>query len=176
MSDITTYTALRPNKLHVNWEYGTPLRGITPITIDRYREIEKTLDTILDSLNNYHKTSTLSHGTVTTQNSGFATKDQITKLDSLVQTIDYVLLRVMSKVSPNNFVIASEIDYTELPSGWKLCNGENTTPNILHKKVLGTSNSSTYPDSSFTETEHGNDVKDLSVLVNFVCRKAEYNE
>lgn len=42
---------------------------------------------------------------------------------------------------------------TTAPTGWAICNGQNGTPNLSGKFILGWNNENSYPDSNYSENE-----------------------
>lgn len=129
----------------IRWEVNPLYPGITPVSIKHYNEVLNYID-LVDEVATEHilDTSYVAHGRVNLLESGFMTPELVKRINDIEDAIQDVKDRVYNRL-PVGVIVMWDGKKSEIPENWVLCDGNNFTPNLINKFVLGGSHDDKYP-------------------------------
>ena len=145
----------------IRWAVNPLYPGITPVSIEHYNEILNYIDLVDDvATEHFLDASYTAHGKVNLIDSGFLTPELVTRINDIEAAIQDVGERVYDRL-PVGAIVLWDGKKSEIPENWVLCDGNNFTPNLIDKFVMGGSSSDTYPLHSENANGLGSNLANL---------------
>lgn len=137
----------------VTWIDNPIYSGETPVSEKHFVELENNIK-LIDVDLEYHRNleSYEAHKAVTLTQPGFITPEIVKEISDIENRLSELESRVDQRV-PARIIIMYDGLPSAPPDKWFYCNGQNGTPDIRGKYVLGGSVTATYPLHSFSNGE-----------------------
>lgn len=130
---------------NIYWAVNPLYPGVTPISSTHYDEVVTYVDLVeLAADDHAADDSYTAHGPVNLLESGFMTEDIYKRINAIEDAIEGVAEALYNRL-PLGTILLWDGKKEEIPDGWVLCDGNNFTPNLVGKMVLGGSTATTYP-------------------------------